>query len=133
MDTTFDITAAPITRSGWGARILTAVPVLFLTFDVIIKLVAPGPVAEASAKLGMPAQLAVPIGLVLAACLALYLVRRTAVLGAVLLTGYLGGAVFAHVRVGDPMLTHVLFPIYVAAMLWGGLYLRDARVRALLR
>jgi hypothetical protein len=81
----------------------------------------------------MPAHLAMPIGFVLACCVALYVVRRTAVLGAVLLTGYLGGAVFAHVRIGDPLLTHVLFPIYVAAMLWGGLYLRDARVRALLR
>jgi hypothetical protein len=132
MDTTFDTTAAPIARA-WTARILTGIPVLFLSFDVILKFVAPGPVAEASAKLGMPAHLAMPIGFVLACCVALYVVRRTAVLGAVLLTGYLGGAVFAHVRIGDPLLTHVLMPIYVAAMLWGGLYLRDARVRALLR
>jgi hypothetical protein len=120
-----------MTKTTWPARIFFTLPVLFLAFDVLVKLVAPGPVAEASAKLGMPAHLAVPIGLVLAACLALYVVRRTAPLGAVLLTGYLCGAVFAHVRVGDPMLTHTLFPIYVGAMLWIGLYLRDARVRAL--
>jgi hypothetical protein len=131
MDTTFETTA--VIRSGWGARILSGLPVLFLSFDAILKFVAPGPVAEASAKLGMPADIAMPIGFVLACCVALYVVRRTAVLGAVLLTGYLGGAVFAHVRIGDPLLTHVLMPIYVAAMLWGGLYLRDARVRALLR
>jgi len=67
----------------------------------------------------------------LLACLALYLVRRTAVLGAVLLTGFLGGAIATHVRVEDPLFSHTLFPIYVAALVWGGLYLRDARVRAI--
>ena len=67
--------------------------------------------------------------MVLLCCVALYAIPRTAQLGAVLLTGYLGGAIFAHVRIGDPLFSHVLFPTYVAAMIWGGLYLRDERVR----
>jgi len=118
----------------WTARIVTAIPVAFLAFDAIVKLLHPAFVGEASAKMGLPAtaSFSVGLGLVLTACLALYLVRRTAPLGAVLLTGYFGGAVLAHLRVGDPLLTHVLMPVYVSAMLWMSLYLRDARVRALL-
>jgi hypothetical protein len=130
MDTTFDTTAAPIARA-WTGRILTAIPVLFLTFDALFKLVAPGIVAEASVRLGLPANLAIPLGLLLACCVALYVVRRTAPLGAVLLTGYLGGAVLTHLRIGDPMLSHTLFPVYIGALLWAGLYLRDARVHRL--
>ena len=74
----------------------------------------------------------VPLGVVLAACLALYLIPRTAIVGAVFLTGYLGGAIATHVRVGNPLASHVLFPVYVATLVWGGLYLRDARARALI-
>ena len=133
MDTTLDaVRIAPTTQARWGARIVTAIPVLFLMFDVIIKFANPPAVAEASARLGLPGGIAIPLGIVLAACLALYVVPRTAPLGAVLLTGYLGGAVLAHVRVGDPWLSHTLFPIYVGALLWIGLYLRDHRVRQLL-
>jgi len=138
METTLDsihhpsspATHAP--RGRWGARLLTGVPAVFLAFDVALKLVDPPIVAQTSAKLGLPAELSVPIGLVLAACLALYLVPRTAPLGAVLLTGYLGGAILSHLRVGDPLLSHTLFPVYVGALLWAGLYLRDDRVRRLL-
>jgi hypothetical protein len=133
MQTTLDTTLTPTTSlSRWAGRVLTAIPVLFLAFDVAIKFAAPPAVAEASARLGLPPDLAPRIGLILAACLALHVVPRTAVLGAVLLTGYLGGAVFVHMRVGDPLISHVLFPIYVGALLWGGLYLRDPRVRGLL-
>ena len=82
--------------------------------------------------LGWPVSLAIPLGILLLSCLALYAIPRTAVLGAILLTGYLGGAVATHVRVADPLFSHVLFPVYVGAMLWGGLYLRDARLRALI-
>jgi hypothetical protein len=106
--------------------------VAFLVFDVVIKFVQPVAVAEATAKLGLPANSAPLLGVVLAVCLALYVVRRTAPLGAVLLTGYLGGAVLTHLRVGDPWISHTLFPIYVGALLWAGLYLRDDRVRRLL-
>ena len=138
METTLDSIHSPsslktqVRRDRWGARLLTGVPVLFLAFDVAIKLVDPPMVARASAQLGLPAELSVPIGVILTACLALYLVPRTAPLGAVLLTGYLGGAVLSHLRVGDPLLSHTLFPVYVGALLWAGLYLRDDRVRRLL-
>jgi hypothetical protein len=121
---------APARR--WGARVLTGIPVLFLAFDAAIKLVDPPFVAEASVKLGLPANLSVGLGVLLAACLALYVIPRTAPLGAVLLTGYLGGAVLTHLRVGDPLISHTLFPIYVGALVWAGLYLRDDRVRRLL-
>ena len=83
-------------------------------------------------QLGWAPSLAPMLGVVLLSCLALYAFPRTAVLGAVLLTGYLGGAVATQVRVGNPILSHVLFPVYVAVMLWGGLWFRDARLRALM-
>jgi hypothetical protein len=134
MQMTLDATAPLIAtthRSRWTGRVLTGIPVLFLAFDAAIKLVGIPAVAEASERLGLPAHQAPAIALVLASCLALYLVPRTAPLGAVLLTGYLGGAVLVHVRVGDPLFSHTLFPVYVGALLWAGLYLRDARVRRL--
>ncbi len=87
---------------------------------------------EGTTRLGYPAHVVRGLGVVEVACLALYLFPRTAPLGAVLWTGYLGGAIATHVRIGSPLFSHVLFPIYVAAMLWGGLWLRDPRVRALL-
>jgi hypothetical protein len=89
-------------------------------------------VRQSMAELGYPAGMAVKIGVLELACLALYVVPRTSVLGAVLLTGYLGGAIATHVRVGNPLFSHVLFPTYVAAMLWGGLFLRDERLRVFL-
>jgi DoxX-like family len=136
MDTTIDApsTAASkstTTRKQWVGRVLSGIPVLFLLFDVAIKLIGHPAVAEASERLGLPQGVAKPIALLLLGCLALYVVKRTAPIGAVLLTGYLGGAVLVHVRVGDPLFSHTLVPIYVGAMLWAGLYLRDARVRSL--
>jgi hypothetical protein len=115
----------------WAGRVLTALPTLFLAFDVTMKLMRHPAVVEASTRLGMPVHLAPGIGTLLGLCLVAYLIPRTAPIGAVLLTGYLGGAIFAHVRIGDPLLSHTLFPIYIAAMLWGGLMLRDRRARAL--
>ena len=115
---------------SWIGRIATGLPALFLLLDAAMKLADVRPVREASARIGWPDHANVALGLVLIACVLVYLVPRTAVLGAVLLTGYLGGAVAIHVRVGDPLLSHALFPVYVAVMLWGGLYLRDPRVRA---
>jgi len=106
--------------------------VLFLLFDAIIKLIKTRPVVEAFTNLGYPPDLAVPIGIVLLVCVALYVIPQTSVLGAIFLTGYLGGAVATHVRVGDPLISHVLFPTYVAAMIWGGLFFREDRLRALL-
>jgi hypothetical protein len=118
-------------RRRWAGRVLSGLPVLFLLMDASMKLAHLQPVAEASARLGLPDSLTTGLGLMELACLVLYLVPRTAVLGVVLLTGYLGGAVAIHVRVGDPLFSHTLFPIYVGAMFWAGLFLRDARVRAL--
>jgi hypothetical protein len=134
MATTLDPhrTASPATvpRSGPG-WVLSGIPAAFLAFDAAIKLVHPAFVTEASVRIGVPPELSVVLGVLLAACLALYLIPRSAPLGAVLLTGYLGGAVLTHLRIGDPMISHTLFPIYVGALLWTGLYLRDDRVRRL--
>jgi hypothetical protein len=117
------------TRTSWA---LSGFAALFLTFDASLKLFNLGGVAEVNAQLGYPASVILPIGILEVVLLALYLVPRTSVLGAVLWTGYLGGAIATHVRVENPLFSHVLFPIYVAIFLWGGLYLRDARVKAMI-
>ena len=114
---------------GW---VLFGLAVLFLAFDSVGKLLQLPQVVEGTAALGYPVSVIVPLGMIQLACLILLLVPRTSVIGAVLLTGYLGGAIATHVRLGNPLFTHVLFPIYVAALVWGGLYLLDARVRVLL-
>jgi hypothetical protein len=116
----------------WTARILGGIALLFLTFDTVIKLILIQPVTESVLQLGYPVTLARTIGIIELVCLVTYLIPRTSVLGAVLWTGYLGGAIATHLRLGNPLLTHTLFPIYIALMLWGSLYLRDPRVRALL-
>jgi hypothetical protein len=130
MDPATQTAALPRTTLRAGA-VVTALPVLFLTFDTSIKLAMIQPVADSFVQLGWPVDLSVQIGLLELVCLALYLWPRTAVLGLILLTGYLGGAVATHVRIGSPLLTHVLFPVYVALLLWIGLSLREPRLRAL--
>ena len=121
----------PSTRALWAGRILGGLATLFLAFDAIGKVLQVSQAVEGTTSLGYPASVVLPLGLVQLVCLALYLVPRTAVLGAILWTGYLGGAVATHARLGNPLLSHVLFPVYVAAMLWGSLWLRDARLRSL--
>ena len=116
-------------KAVWTGRILSGLVVAFMLLDGGMKVAGAQVVREGSVALGYPPSTMFGIGAVLLACTLLYAIPRTAVLGAVLLTGYLGGAIATHVRVGDPLLTHTLFPIYVAALAWGGLYLRDARVR----
>jgi hypothetical protein len=116
----------------WTGRVLTGLAVAFMLFDSAGKLLRLDPVLRGTAELGYQTSAILPIGLMLLACVVLHLVPRTAVLGAVLLTGYLGGAVASQLRLGNPLLTHTLFPIYFAALVWGGLYLRDGRVRGLL-
>jgi hypothetical protein len=111
--------------------VLSSLAVAFLLFDAVMKIAKAEPVLEATQKLGYPESTARPLGIVLLGCVALYVVRRTAVLGAALLTAFLGGAIATHVRVEDPLFSHTLFPIYVAAFVWGGLYLRDARLRSI--
>ena len=128
-----DNESAPISKKRlWAGRIVSGLPALFLLVDGVMKLIKPAPVVEGTVKLGYSENVIVPLGIVLLVCTVLYLIPRTAILGAILLTGYLGGAVATHVRVGSPLLTHILFPIYVAALLWGGLFLREGRLRALI-
>jgi hypothetical protein len=111
---------------------MTGLAVLFLLFDSLGKLVLVPQVVEGSVQLGYPESTVRVIGIILLICVIAYAVPQTSVLGAILLTGYLGGAVATHLRVGSPLLTHTLFPIYVGALIWGGLLLREDRVRALI-
>ncbi|MCC6537506.1 MAG: DoxX family protein [Bryobacterales bacterium] len=112
----------------WAGRILSILPVGLLTMSAVMKFVQPAGFADGMAHMGVPMPLAPALGVLELACTAIYLIPRTAVLGAILLTGYLGGAIMTHVRVGDPFILQFL----LGAMLWGGLYFRDARVRALI-
>jgi hypothetical protein len=119
-------------RRPIAGYVLTALVALFLAFDTIAKVLVLAPAVQGTLQLGYPAQSVRWIGIIQLICVVLYVVPRTAVVGALLLTGYLGGAVASQLRVGAPLLSHTLFPIYVAALLWGALYLRETRLRALL-
>lgn len=119
-------TASPVTL--WAGRVMSAVPALFLLVDGAMKLVKPEPVVKATVELGYPESVIVGLGIVLLACLVLYLIPQTAVLGAILLTGYLGGAVATHVRVGAGLFP-ISFPVVMGVLLWGGLVFRDDRLR----
>ena len=137
------MTAAPTSvatdpeRPGRAARItgrvVTAVVALFLLFDSVTKVLALPPVVEATVQMGFPAATVPVIGGTLLACLVLYLVPRTALLGAVLLTGYLGGAVCAQLRIGAPLWTFLLVPVYTGVLVWLGLYLRSTPLRTVVR
>jgi len=113
---------------------MSALVVMFLAFDIVIKFVkpAPPPVVEALAHLGWSLNLVPVLGILLLVSTALYAIPITSVLGAILLTGYLGGAIATHLRVSDPLFSHILFPTYLGVLLWGGLYLREPRLRALI-
>ena len=115
----------------WAGLVMSGVPALFLLVDGVMKLFKPPVVVDTTVQLGFPEAVILPLGVVLLACTALYLVPRTAVLGAILLTGYLGGAVATHVRVGEGAFP-ILFPVIIGTLLWGGLVLRDPQVAALL-
>jgi len=117
----------------WAGRVVSGLAVAFLLLDAAMKVFRTAPAVEGTMQLGYPEGAVVAIGILQLVCLALYLVPRTAVLGAILWTGYLGGAVATHVRVENPLFTHVLSPVYVAVLIWGGLWLRNLRVRALFR
>jgi len=114
----------------WTGWILTGLLALLLLLDGAMKLVKPAFVVEANLKLGYPENTILPIGVVLIACTILYLIPRTSFWGAILLTGYLGGAVATHVRVADGLFP-IVFAIVIAVLIWGGLYLRDKRLREL--
>ena len=116
----------------WTGRVLTGITILFMLFDSISKLMMATPSVQGTAQLGFSTSAVFWIGLALLICTVVYAIPRSAVLGAILLTGYLGGAVASQVRVGNPWLLYTLFPVYVAALVWGGLFLREPRLRALL-
>ena len=120
------------TKELWAGRVLSGLAVLFLTFDAAIKVLELPAAVEGTTQLGYAESVIAPLGVVQLVCLILYLIPRTSVLGAILWTGYLGGAVATHVRVGSPLFSHTLFPTYVAVLLCAGLWLRDRRVRAVL-
>jgi hypothetical protein len=123
---------APVSKTMlWTGRILSVIPSLFLLMDGAMKLAKPDFVVEPTVRLGYPESVIVGLGIVLLTCTILYLIPLTSVLGAILSTGYLGGAVATHVRVEEGLFP-ILFPVIIGALLWGGLLLRDARLRALL-
>ena len=124
--------AGPVSKGRlWTGRIITALVVLFLLFDSITKVMKVRVVMEASAQLGYPANAIFTIGIILLVCTAFYIIPQTAVLGAILLTGYLGGAVEANLRIGSAMF-NTLFPIVFAALAWAGILLRESRLGALI-
>jgi hypothetical protein len=113
----------------WAGCVVSALPVLMLLFSGVLKLVKPAPVVDSFAKFGYDENLILILGIVEIVCTLIYVIPQTSVLGAVLLTGYLGGATATHVRIGDPSFVG---PIIFGVLVWGGLFLRDARIRALL-
>lgn len=119
-------------KRRWAGRIVSALTVMFLLVDAITKIVKAKVAVEGTVQLGYPESTVTGIGVVLLVCTILYAIPRTSIPGAVLLTGYLGGAVATHVRVGSPLLGYVLFPVYLGAMAWVGLFLRDSRLRTLI-
>jgi len=119
----------PVSKKAlWAGYIMSALPVLMLLFSAAMKFAKPPPVVEGFKHLGLPESIVFGLGVLEVSCTLLYVVPRTSVLGAILLTGYLGGAVLAHLRVGDPFFA----PVILGVLLWGGLFLRDPRLRALI-
>jgi hypothetical protein len=127
------LSSSPSRRARLAGRILSGIAIAFLTFDVGIKLIPNKMAIEGTLSLGWQAHHVPIIGTLGLICLILYAIPRTAPIGAILWTGYLGGAIATHLRIDNPLFSHILFPTYIAALLWGGLYLRDPRVRALIR
>lgn len=119
-------------KALWAGRILSGLVVAFLLLDGAIKLIPLDVVVQTSQELGIPVHLARTLGVLTLAGTILYAIPRTSVLGAFLLTGYLGGAIYTYVRAGSPLFTHTFFGVYLGLLIWGGLWLRDDRVRALI-
>ena len=119
-------------KSLWSGRTFSGLVAAFMIFDAVIHLMKPAPVVEAFAKLGYPLRLAVVLGIVELLCVLLYVIPRTSILGAILLTGYLGGAIAIQLPTGNSLFGEVLFPVYIGVLVWGGIYLRDDRLRTLI-
>jgi uncharacterized membrane protein YphA (DoxX/SURF4 family) len=115
-------------KSVWAGRILGALPVLLLVFSAVMKLIKPPVLVQGFQHFGLPISLARPLGILELACAIIYVIPRTAVLGAILITGYMGGAILTHLRLGEPWIAEVLVGVFA----WGGIFLRDRRVRALI-
>jgi hypothetical protein len=127
-----DTQAGAVSRSAlWSARTLSALVTLFLLFDAVAHIAKPTPVADAFARLGYPLSASLGIGILELFCVVVYVIPRTEILGAVLLTGVLGGAIATHLRAGSPPFEAYIFPFIVGLFVWGGIWLRDVRLRAL--
>jgi hypothetical protein len=118
-------------KSVWAGRIISALVVLLFLFDGVTKVMREAHVLAASAQLGFSERTVVGIGILLLTCTAVYVIPRTSILGAILLTGYLGGATATNLRAGDPLF-EVLFPVIFGVLVWGGLFLRDEPLHALI-
>ena len=116
----------------WTGRVISGLITVLLLMDAVMKIAQVAPVMEGTVKVGYPASAVLPIGIILLLCLICYAVPRTSVLGAILLTGYLGGAVATNVRISAPLFSYILVPVYVGVLVWAGLFLRDARLRELI-
>lgn len=123
----------PVSNAAvWTGRVMSGLVIVFLLLDGAMKLVLLDVVLTTSEQMGVPGSLARPLGVITLVCTIFYAFPRTSVLGAILLTGYMGGAIASHLRLGDPLLTHTLFGLYLGLLAWGGLYLRSPRLRALI-
>ena len=131
MNTSSQMDATPAAML-WTGRVMSGLVIAFLIFDVGIKLIGLPIVAETMVQIGWPAAMGFTIGVIEAICLVLYVVPQTSVLGAILWTAVLGGAVATHLRIGSPLFSHTLFGVYLGLLMWGGLFFRDAQLRALI-
>jgi hypothetical protein len=133
MTMTMPVAREPGSAMLWTGRVVSGILTALFVLDATMKLLVVQPVIDGSLALGWPADPATvrTLGLILLGSTVLYAIPRTAVLGAILLTGYLGGAIATHVRVADPLFTHTLFGVYLGVALWGALWLRDGRLRTL--
>lgn len=138
MDSTFAVNpglalSTEISRSRlWTGRVIAGIITAFMLFDAIFKFINPAPVREAFARTGWPVHLSPVLGAILLISTIFFVIPRSAILGAILLTAYLGGAVAANLRLEDPLFSHTLFPVYFGVLMWGSLWLRDSRISALI-
>jgi hypothetical protein len=128
-----DTIGAPASKTiVWAGRIMSGLVVLFMLLDSVSHLLKPKQVIDAFVRIGFPVNLSVTLGIIALVCVVFYAIPRTSIFGAILLTGYLGGAVATHLRAGSSLFGETLFPVYFGILVWGGLFGRDARLRELI-